>query len=367
MEKRIDYTFKALSVCGMLFVLAGHFGSHAFCFAHLYKYDLFHMPLFLFISGYFFRSESTQTLANTFGFIKRKFLRLMVPYFIWNLVYFGIMLVLQKNSVFPFSVFQGEVSWRNFVLEPFQRGSGFGYNVAAWFVPFLFLVESVYCVIRWCYEKVFQKREFPLILLFFLLAWMGIKLSRMEWESPWRIGVTRVMYGTFWYAFAVFYRRKLETIDQKIPALPALVGNALLMALLAFRFGNTNPVIYTASFPTQAWITFLRAGMGIWFWLRICRLLAPIVARSKAILFFADHTFSLMMHQGLAGLILNALIYMSGIMPDFDIERFRSSIWFGVGPSEFRIIYVILIPIMILLPVWFIEKHVKNRFIKCLF
>lgn len=367
MERRIDYTFKALSICGMLCVLAGHFGSHALCFTHLYEYDTFHMPLFLFISGYFFRSENAQGIRDVFGFIKKKFLRLMVPYFIWNFVYFGIMLLLQNNPIFSFSIFTGEVTWKNFVLVPFQTGRGFAYNVAAWFVPFLFLVESLYCVGRYCFVKVFRNREFPLVVVFFLIAYAGIRLSRLEWAGLWRIGVTRAMYGAFWYAFAVYYREKLETIDQKMPALVAIAGNMLVSAFLVLRFGNDTPVLYTANFSMRAALIFLRAGLGIWFWLRICRLLAPAVARSKAALFFADHTFSVMMHQGLAGLILNGLLYKSRLVSGFDVDAYRSRIWFGVGPDAFRVVYLILIPAMILIPVWFIEKHTKSRFVKNLF
>lgn len=317
--------------------------------------------------AYFFRPENAQGIRNVFGFIKRKFLRLIVPYFIWNFVYFGIMFLLQNNPIFSFSIFTGEVTWKNFVLVPFQQGRGFGYNVAAWFLPFLFLVEALYCAIRYCLAKVFRNQEFPLVLVFFLIACAGIRLSRLKWASPWRVGVTRAMYGAFWYAFAVYYREKLETIDWKIPALVAIAGNMLVSAFLILRFGNDTPVIYAANFSPRATLIFLRAGLGIWFWLRVSRLLAPVVVRSKAALFFAKHTFSLMIHQGLAGLVLNGMIYKLRLVSNFDVEAYRSKIWFGVGPDTFRVVYLILIPAMILIPVWFIEKHTKSRFVKSLF
>ena len=39
------------------------------------------MPLFVFISGYFFRMKEGESLWR---FAKRKFLRLMIPYYLWN-------------------------------------------------------------------------------------------------------------------------------------------------------------------------------------------------------------------------------------------------------------------------------------------
>ena len=141
----------------------------------------------------------------------------------------------------------------------------------------------------------------------------------------------------------------------------------LVSAFLILRFGNDTPVVYAANFSPRATLIFLRAGLGIWFWLRVSRLLAPVVVRSKAALFFANHTFSLMIHQGLAGLVLNGMIYKLRLVSNFDVEAYRSKIWFGVGPDTFHIVYLILIPAMILIPVWFIEKNTKNRFVKSLF
>ena len=45
----------------------------------LIPYYAFHMPLFIFISGYFFRMKEGESLWR---FAKRKFLRLMIPYYL---------------------------------------------------------------------------------------------------------------------------------------------------------------------------------------------------------------------------------------------------------------------------------------------
>ena len=125
--------FALLSALGIFFVADGHLNNSYLDIGGLIPYYSFHMQLFVFISGYFCREE--QERFASYGI--RKFKRLMLPYFAWNLVY-GILAAFLRGYGFSFG---DPVSLETLFAEPFRTGYQFILNHPAWFVPALFLVE----------------------------------------------------------------------------------------------------------------------------------------------------------------------------------------------------------------------------------
>ena len=62
---------------GVLCVLLGHLS--VFPFAERYFYS-FHMPLFFFISGFLYKRQ-----MELYGYWKKKFSALMIPFLFWNM------------------------------------------------------------------------------------------------------------------------------------------------------------------------------------------------------------------------------------------------------------------------------------------
>lgn len=76
-------TFCLLAGMAMIMVVAGHLGYNIITVGDLFPYYSFHVPLFMFISGYFYRETSQE---HPVAYVKKKVQRLLVPYFIWNLI-----------------------------------------------------------------------------------------------------------------------------------------------------------------------------------------------------------------------------------------------------------------------------------------
>ena len=70
MKRETNIPFCLLSVLGIIFVVDGHLNHSFFDIGGLIPYYAFHMPLFVFISGYFFRMKEGESLWR---FAKRKF------------------------------------------------------------------------------------------------------------------------------------------------------------------------------------------------------------------------------------------------------------------------------------------------------
>lgn len=120
--------FRILSAIGIILVVAGHLGYNLFEIGDLFPYYSFHVFIFLFVSGYFYKKEAEERIGS---YILGKCITLLVPYFLWNLFY-GILTNILHGAGFAI----GEpLSFKTLFLSPFLDGHQFMYNFPAWFVP----------------------------------------------------------------------------------------------------------------------------------------------------------------------------------------------------------------------------------------
>ncbi|MBO5208863.1 MAG: acyltransferase family protein [Lachnospiraceae bacterium] len=83
-KEKYNMTFCILSGIAIIMIVAGHVGYNILSVGDLFPYYSFHVPLFMFISGYFYKDIEEE---HPFAYIKKKVKRLLVPYFIWNVLY----------------------------------------------------------------------------------------------------------------------------------------------------------------------------------------------------------------------------------------------------------------------------------------
>ncbi|MDE6185294.1 MAG: hypothetical protein K2G39_07720, partial [Lachnospiraceae bacterium] len=65
-------TFRILSAIGIILVVAGHLGYNLFEIGDLFPYYSFHVAVFLFISGYFYKPAREQAYGRTILRLIRK-------------------------------------------------------------------------------------------------------------------------------------------------------------------------------------------------------------------------------------------------------------------------------------------------------
>ena len=108
--KAVNMQFALLSALGMFFVVDGHLNNSYLDIGGLFPYYSFHMPLFAFISGYFYRPGSEERIGE---YARKKILRLLGPYMAYNLIY-GIAAQFLHGAGFSFG---GSLSFRSLFLE----------------------------------------------------------------------------------------------------------------------------------------------------------------------------------------------------------------------------------------------------------
>lgn len=353
-KQAYNMTFCILSGLAIVMVAAGHLGYNLLAVNDLFPYYSFHVPLFMFISGYFYKdSEEEHPLA----YVKKKCVRLLVPYLIWNLFY-GLIALFLRGRGFAL----GEaVSFRTLFLTPFLHGYQFLYNYAAWFVPVLFVIEMMNLLMRLIARRLFKmsppKREW-LYLAASLLIGMAVvylAIGGHVWGNYKAPGRILFLYPCF--QMGQFYRKNLEEHDTlgNLPYFAVLIGIQTLLHLCCNGLAFSS--VWCTGFANGPIIPYVTTVSGIAFWLRIARLLTPIAGENRAVRYLGQNTFTVMMHHVmifmLIKMILACIAIHTGFCADFDFEQYRTNIdyiYLVRGTEHFKMVYLaagVIIPLLI--------------------
>ena len=138
MQKKTNKQFMILSVIGIVIMVCCHFSGEIYKYLKPFPF----IAIFIFISGYFYKEEKETNIGK---YIWAKFKKLMIPFYIINLVYGIVATILRNSSIINY----GEpLSLYNFFVQPFINNSQYIFNFPTWFVPTLFLTNVSYIIIH---------------------------------------------------------------------------------------------------------------------------------------------------------------------------------------------------------------------------
>lgn len=344
-EKSIDYRFKILYAVGMLMVVCYHtYGGGISILGDWFPYGSFQLALFVFCSGYFYRSKAEETVPK---YLLKKLKSLIVPLYIYTVVY-AIIVQFLKLKGFEIG---SDISFYNIFIAPITNGHQFVYNMGGWFVAPLFMVE-VYNIIIRKVLKVVNKNisEWAFFLISIVIGISGNQLACMGYLHHGWLVLVRMFYFIPFYEMGILYKTKLEKIDKRIPSFWYFAIVFAVKLAIVYHYGRM--LDYTPSHCndyTEGPVMPIVIGyLGIALWLRIAILLEPVIGRSKWINLIADNTYSIMMNQFLGFMIVKtAYAIMSKIyvgFSDFNWISYKTDIgWYYIpkGLGYTRIIYVV--------------------------
>ena len=309
------------------------------CIRDRFPYYSFHMPLFAFISGYFFRPGSEAGLR---AYAKRKAVRLLGPYMVYNLVY-GIITQFLHGAGFAFG---GSLNLYNLFIEPFMTGHQFEYNLAAWFVPALFLVEMANVFLRRILGKA-AGNEYAVTAVYMGIGIGGISLALSGRYGQGWLTLVRMMFLLPCYQWGTLYRQKLEEKDR----VPGIWYFGVLMTIQLGLAVWGRPLIYSVAFCngfTGYILPYITAATGTAFWLRVSRTAAAALKDSPAVRYFGSHTYAVMMHHIMALMALKtvfaAFAKYTPLFSGFSFEQYKADLWYCYFPKDlpqFRVFYLL--------------------------
>lgn len=358
-----DYRFVFLYFIGILFVVMGHKGGDTFnLMKSWFPYYSFHLALFMFCSGYFYKDKNEKNIKK---YIYDKFKKLILITLVWN-IFYGLLITLLRYKEFTF----GEaISFKSLFILPIYNGHQFVFNMGSWYVISLFLVEIFNVIVRKILGK--YKNEYILFALYFALGFVGVYMSNKGLNYEWWLVLTRMLYFIPFYGLGIFYNKKIEKHDKVSNFL--YFGLIFVITLFITNYYGENIRIIPSwcIFPDDIFLPFVVGMLGIAFWLRISKIVEPIIKNSKIINMIAENTYSIMIHHFvgfiIVGYIFGKLFQLNLFDNQFDWIVFKSDIWYTYYPnnlSHWGIVYIIagiFIPIVIN---FIVNKIMKKSFLK---
>lgn len=338
-NKRND-TFVILSAISIILILLGHLDFPLLTVGGLFPYYSFHVMLFPFISGYFYKQKEEEQIG---AYLKRKALHLLLPYCIWNVIY-GIFATILHN----FGMGIGEdISLYNLTIAPFLSGHQFMYQAASWFVPALFLLELCNVIGRKVLSLIRIRNEYVIMALYLFVGLAAIFLAKRGSVYDYYKLPARIMLLAPCFQFGHLYKEKLERKDTLPSSVYFLIILTLQLIITLTTYGQTAySAVWVTGFAHSIFLPYLTTFTGIAFWLRIAKVLTPVLKESRFVQYLGTHTFSVMMHHLLGFFLLNCLfaglsdiVMQNGIsalsqwLEGFDRAKFASDIYYVFLPN----------------------------------
>ena len=343
----VDYRFKILYAVGMIAVVAGHCSNGGISlFYDWFAPYSFHLSLFAFSSGYFYKSKNEQ---NPGKYILKKVKTLLVPLYLWNLFYGILGIVLGKIGFTFLSHIQ--VNTYTLLISPIKSGHDFILNMGGWFVIPLFMIEV--------FNVLFRKltgflrgtaREIVCYCIYLVIGILGVCLAIKGYNYGWWLVLVRMLVILPFYAMGILYKNVLEQYDTCPNGwyFALIVIAQLVVVQLCGGWGPAYIFAWCQDFVHGPLMPFVAGYLGIFFWLRMARILEPVIGQSKPVNLIADNTFSIMVNQFLGFLFVSGIYAVLSklveLTPLFDMNAFYGNLWYTYLPGgfpQFRIFYLI--------------------------
>lgn len=346
MNKKVNYQFKLLYAIGMVLVVANHCGNGGVSlFYEFFPAYSFHVGLFVFSSGYFYKECSEDNIGK---YIIRKIKKLIIPLYLWNFVY---ALFAQVMSTRGFSFGTGVTINKLFIL-PITDGHQYVYNLCTWFLVPLFLVEVFNVLYRKLIvpSKISAKyREYLYIAGALALGMLGIWLATEGYNTGWWLVLTRTLHLIPFYCGGFFYQKILEDKDTLPNSIYFALVIGIQLMIIIYKGGTLTYSQAWSGFREFAAWPYVVGFLAIAFWLRVTRILEPVIGKSKIVNLIADNTFSIMVNQFLGFMLVKSVfaffyVHTNTLFQDFNWKEYHSNPWyyyFPKGLSQTGIIYIV--------------------------
>ena len=352
MKSKSNKKFMLLSAIGIFMVVDLHTFT---CFNFLVDYipyNSFFMPMFVFISGYFNKVDSSTKLLPYAG---KKVKTLLLPYVIICAIVFAAqwLIGLFKTGEMP----SYPSGYLMYMLERIvTEGTPFALVTPMWFVISLFVSLIIYAVLKKILYKIWN--SYVMFAIFAALHLLAVYLAKtVEPDSLNSFLLPlKVLFFLPFIELGIIYREKLE---GKHAGLTGGYKILLLAGLLIFNTIRTNylPVPYDVAFDsiddmsgfTSPYIVtpLISSLVGILFYLTLVDLIGKPVYESRFVNYMSCNTFWIMGLHILFFNILNCLLmaineYITEL-PYFDVDYFRESEWYywEISPN-IKILYVMI-------------------------
>lgn len=329
-----NLSMRYLSAFAIVFVILGHIsGTHYgfLTFQGLFEFYSFHMPLFLFISGYFYNASEEQHPGR---FLLKKVKSVLLPFYACTLFFLLLGTLLHALDLpigHTFSFYEWIVTpW--ITLEPLTLA------VATWYLTAFFICIIVHLFVHKAASYLIRKplaRELAVLLFYLAVGMAAAILNRTLQPDEAALVYLRSAVMLFFIQLGSLYKQHLEAHDRLGHAafLGLIFGLRLLFYFLfkALDLPLTYRLYGLLDFDA-AGVPFYIAGiLGIAFWLRIAKIVAEYPKPVRPLVQIGRNTKYIMMFHLLGFFLLNLILYGIDALTKgnlLDAEAFSTQIYY---------------------------------------
>lgn len=305
-KERLIY-ISAMQVIGILLVFLGHatriFPKWAFFYSPVrsdFMHGLnmiiysFHMPLFVFISGFLMANSFLNSNRTVFQYIGERFKRLIVPFYLFGI--FWNIPVWKLGNIYPNVKLFDKI---HYILQGMNSGH-------LWFLAMLFCLTVIFVVI----EKLILKKCHVLFgLLIFLPVYFLNIHGKFNYYYIFRVNVYIIYFYLGYLCF--YYQKELFTFIEK-NYLKILLAAGVLWGVFETQLVNSGQ-LYKVEYLSVA-------VLSVFLILTISKLLeskcGECLAKSYWFNFVSINCFLLyVFHEPIMFAILRFIHYGKGLVP----------------------------------------------------
>lgn len=305
------------------------------------------IQLFIFCAGYFYKPE--QDHAAAMPYLRSRVKAYVLPYFVWNLIYGLIGMVLRTLGIVHYG---DSVTLYSFLVKPWVSADQYFFNYPSWFLLSLFLVVLATWGVRWLISKRYsfgKLADHMLLGVFILLAILAVKLLGQDtYHQELRIALLRPMVLLPFYQLGYVYKTYWEESLRNW-----LWGLLFLLAQLVLSLGNW--LLTGKTFATKMVYGYYVGNPVLLVLTAVCMvlLLAFVAEKLSALIhgkrlgYFSHCTMYIMLHHLFILFLMQAglwvLNHLAGL-PGFSADSFHGSIWYVYAPwgTAGCLIYVVI-------------------------
>lgn len=355
-----DRSMDVLRALAIILMVYGHLGGLPLgwpfnCFP-LYSY---HMPLFLFVSGYLFHD----ILFRDYGrFLKKKTLTLALPLIGWNIVYAVILSLLNARGQFS-CLPPVEQVWtvHNLFIEPFIGGHQYMLNLATWFVGMLYVSLVIYGLLHVALKRI---PDWGMLLFYFGIGVLGLwgSAKHLQDQNRWLLLVFHVSQGMFYIHLGRCFRRYIEPFFSRFNKW--LVASVLLVVwYFSLRYFNAVPYIMVwMSYNNRIMQPLIAGAMGCMFWKTLADIIVDYVRPNRLETLISQSSWQIMTHHLLVRFAWD-WVFICYILKDVgQLEVLHNTFWYMLPIDWFNLSIFLCIGVPML---WYVVwTWLKSRLVK---
>jgi len=270
--------------------------------ATIFPYYSWHMPLFVFISGFLFSER-----GRYFAFLKRKTCRLLLPAFGVRAALTGLAFIASRTNLHVPGL---KVSLEGFLINPFIMCDAYPLSNAMWFIFQLYVLEVLFGLLI----RIPGRHTRRIVLGISLILSFGslFYVHRMLGHQPegWVVFPLRTAYLLFFLAAGHTYRRWHSRWRVK----PWLVLGAVFLCQAVYVYATGHEINFSAHSMDVAKVSLFfmpvitpLTAAALWF--STAKILAPFLKERRLLQLVGGGTKYIVYYHELCLLLINC-VYM---------------------------------------------------------